>query len=349
MANPDHIKLLCAGAAGWNEHRARTDFVPDLTHLDIRRVDLRGAKLEKADFDGSRFTQVDLSGAELASARLNGIVATSCRFDEADMRNAEFKGADLVRVSLRGAAMDGIASFDFKIRHSDLRGVKLRDADLQSTHIYNSDLRGAMLAGARLDRLVTKRILIEQPRVAELAALGCATDLANMPTPGEWPDWERFAVRSEDDDFGIIIHNGQTYWVSEGRWDFFISHSTSDKEAVVLPLVMALRERGQRVWYDDLEIKPGDDLAQRINLGIASSLFGVVVISKTFFGRRWTEAEIKSLMARKVFLVLSGVTAESLAAIRPELADRYAVSFETGPAKVADKLIEAIRRPPAQL
>jgi len=346
MANLDHVKLLCSGATAWNEHRTETDFIPDLTHLDIRRVDLRGAKLERADFDGSRLTDVDLAKAELARARLNGIFATNSRFDGADMREAEFKGADLVRVSLRGATMDEIVSFDFKIRHSDLRDTSLRNADLQSTHIYNSDLRGTILQGARLDRLVTKRVLIEQPRVAELAALGCATDLANMPTPKEWRDWERFAVRSSEDDFGIIIYNGQTYWVSEGRFDFFISHSTDDKASVVLPLVTALQQRGQRVWYDDLEIKPGDDLAQRINLGIDSSLFGVVVISKTFFGRRWTETEIQSLMAKRVFLVLSGVKAESLATLRPELADRYAVPFELGPQKVADKLIEAIRRSP---
>ena len=346
MANLDHVRLLCSGVAAWNKHRTETDFIPNLTHLDMRRVDLHGAKLERADFDGSRLTDVDLAKAELARARLNGIIATNSRFDGADMREAEFKGADLTRVSLRGATMDEIVSFDFYIRHSDLRDASLRNADMQPrTHIYNSDLRGTILEGVRLDRLVTKRVLIEQPRVAELTALGCAMELANMPTSEEWPDWERFAVKSAEDDFGIIIHNGQTYWVNEGRYDFFISHSTDDKASVVQPLVKALRDRGQNVWYDGLEIKPGDDLAQKIKLGIDSSLFGVVVISKTFFGRRWTDAEIQWLMAKRVFLVLSGVKAESLATLRPELADRYHVPFES-PQKVADELIEAIRRSP---
>jgi hypothetical protein len=195
---------------------------------------------------------------------------------------------------------------------------------------------------------------VEESSLAELAARGCVTDLANMPNPEEWLDWEHFAVRSGESDFGVVIRKEkekkpETYWVSEGRYDFFVSHSTDDKASVVLPLVTALSERGQNVWYDDQEIKPGDDLAQRINIGINSSLFGIVVISKTFFGRRWTEVEIQSLMTKRVFLVLSGLNAESLASLRPELADRYAVPFEFGPQKVADKLIEAIRRSPATL
>jgi hypothetical protein len=314
----------------------------------MRRVDLRSAQLQDTDFDGSRLTNVDLANAMLSGARLNGIVANDSRFDGANMCKAEFKGADLVRVSLRGAIMDGIVSFDLKIRHSDLREVSLREANLQYSHIYNSDLRGAKLDDIRLERLVTKRILIEESRVAELAELGCSTDLANMPTPSEWPNWGTFQVRSQDDDFGVIIYNGQTYWVSEGRWDFFVSHATSDKESVVLPLVTELQRRGQRVWYDDLQIKPGDDLSRIISLGIESSLFGVVVISKSFFGRRWTEAEFQALMGKRIFLVLNGLNTESLHTIRPELADRYAISFELGAQKVADKLIEAIRRPPVQ-
>ena len=129
-------------------------------------------------------------------------------------------------------------------------------------------------------------------------------------------------MRSHDDDFGVIVCNGQTYWISEGRWDFFVSHATADKESVVLPLVTALRRRGQRVWYDDLEIKPADDLSTVIKRGIDSSLFGIAVVSRSFFGRRWTEAEIEALMRRRIFLVLYDVTAEDLATIRPTLADR---------------------------
>lgn len=327
MANLDHVKLLCAGPTVWNEQRARSDFTPDLTHIDVRRVDLRAAHLQGTDFDGSHLTNVDMANADFSGARLNGIVATSCRFDGANMQKAEFKGADFVSVSLRGAKLDQIASFDLKIRHSDMRQVNLQRANLKNAHFYNCDLRDAKLDNAILDRLITKRILIEEPRIAELEAHGCSIDLVNKPMQSEWRDWEQFQVRSQDDDFGVIVCSGKTYWIGEGRWDFFVSYATADKESVVLPLVTALRQRGQRVWYDDLEINPADDLPTVIKRGIDSSLFGIVVVTRNFFGRRWTEAEIEALMRRRIFLVLCGVTAEDLATIRPTLADRYAVPF----------------------
>jgi hypothetical protein len=263
----------------------------------VRRIDLGAAFLQGTDFDGSRLTNVDMANAELSSARLNGTIATSCRLDSANMRKAEFKAADFVRVSLRRARMDQIVSLDLKIRHSDMRQASFQGANLQYSHFYNCDLRGAKLDNAILDRLVTKRILIEGPRIPELEALGCSTDLINTPTQSEWRNWEQFQVRSQDDDFGMIICNGQTYWVSEGRWDFFVSYATADKEAVALPLVAALRQRGHRVWYDDLEVRPADDPPTVIKRGIDSSLFAVAVISKSFFGRRWTEAEIDALHA----------------------------------------------------
>lgn len=197
-------------------------------------------------------------------------------------------------------------------------------------------------------RLVTKRILIEEDKLTRLEEIGCTTDLVNLPTQSEWLDWDRFQVRSQEDDFGIIIYDGSTYWVSEGRWDFFVSHASCDKEAVVVPLVRALEKRGQRVWYDNLQIKPGDSLSSLIDFGIQSSLFGVVVISETFFGRRWTEAEIKALQRKRIYLMLHGIDMERLQALRPELADRYAISAHVGAEAVADQLVEAIRRPPRE-
>src|SRR5262249_20595753 len=84
MADLNHIKWLCSGTAAWNERRVNSDFAPDLTHIDMRRVDLRSAQLQDTDFDGSRLTNVDLANAMVSGARLNGIVANDSRFDGAN-------------------------------------------------------------------------------------------------------------------------------------------------------------------------------------------------------------------------------------------------------------------------
>ena len=54
MAEIDHIKLLCRGVTAWNEARANADFLPDLSHVEIRDAVLRGADFRGAEFDGAR-------------------------------------------------------------------------------------------------------------------------------------------------------------------------------------------------------------------------------------------------------------------------------------------------------
>lgn len=72
----------------------------------------------------------------------------------------------------------------------------------------------------------------------------------------------------------------------------FISHASEDKSDVVRPLANALKEAGLTVWYDEFELRIGDSLRRKIDKGLASSRFGVVVLSKAFFGRGWPEYEL---------------------------------------------------------
>jgi len=348
MANLDHVKLMCRGVSAWNRYRAEKNIIPDLTHLDIRCTDLTGAQLQGANFDGSKLTNVDLRGANLAGARLNGMNVSHVLFQGANLKSAEFKGADFTRVSFQNAVLDEMVSFELKIRHCDLQRSGLHAANLRLSHIYNSDLRGAAFDAAKFDHVVFKRILIQGKRLAELEDAGCVIELANMPTRSEWIDWDHYDIRANAQDIGTIVHDGRTYWVGEGRWDFFISHATCDKESIALPLARALEEREQRVWYDEFQIKPNDNLADFIKFGIDGSLFGVIIVSPDFFGRRWTEAELNALENKRVFLVLHGVAAESLQALRPTLADRYSVPASLGSDRVAEKLLEAVRRAPRQ-
>ena len=71
----------------------------------------------------------------------------------------------------------------------------------------------------------------------------------------------------------------------ERVFDVFISHTSEDKDEVVRPLATALRDAGLKVWYDEFELRIGDSLRRKIDKGLASSRFGVVVLSQDFFGR----------------------------------------------------------------
>ncbi|MCK9385933.1 MAG: DUF1883 domain-containing protein [Nevskia sp.] len=78
-------------------------------------------------------------------------------------------------------------------------------------------------------------------------------------------------------------------------YDVFISHASEDKEEIVRPLAQALRSEGLRVWYDEFELRIGDSLRRKIDKGLASSRFGLVVLSPSFIAKGWTNYELDGL------------------------------------------------------
>lgn len=83
-------------------------------------------------------------------------------------------------------------------------------------------------------------------------------------------------------------------------FDVFISHSGEDKDDIVRPLAHALRERGLDVWYDEFELRIGDNLRRKIDRGLTACRFGVVVLSRSFFAKGWPNYELDGLVTREV-------------------------------------------------
>lgn len=86
----------------------------------------------------------------------------------------------------------------------------------------------------------------------------------------------------------------------EKEYDVFISHASEDKDEVVRPLANALRSEGLRVWYDEFELKIGDSLRRKIDKGLANSKFGIVVLSKAFIKKGWTNYELDGIITKAV-------------------------------------------------
>ena len=84
------------------------------------------------------------------------------------------------------------------------------------------------------------------------------------------------------------------------EYDVFISHATEDKEAIVRPLAKNLVSQGLAVWYDEFELRIGDNLRRKIDLGLSRSRFGVVVISPSFFVKNWPQYELDGLVTREM-------------------------------------------------
>ena len=71
-------------------------------------------------------------------------------------------------------------------------------------------------------------------------------------------------------------------------YDCFISHACEDKDSFVRELALSLQDRGFKVWYDEFTLRLGNSLCNSIDRGIANSTCGIVVLSKNFFNKQWT-------------------------------------------------------------
>jgi hypothetical protein len=137
------------------------------------------------------------------------------------------------------------------------------------------------------------------------------------------------------------------------EWDVFISHASEDKDGFVRPLAKRLQEQGLRVWFDEFTLTVGDSLRRSIDLGLANSQHGMVVISPDFLKKEWPQKELDGLVARevegvKVILpVWHNIGAADIRAYSPTLADRVAVSSSRGLDHVTDQLLQAIRQRPS--
>lgn len=79
-------------------------------------------------------------------------------------------------------------------------------------------------------------------------------------------------------------------------FDVFISYASEDKKALAYPLADKLREQGYRVWFDEFAISVGDSLRRSIDKGIEDARFGIVIFSKAFFNKGWTNYELDGLV-----------------------------------------------------
>ncbi len=133
--------------------------------------------------------------------------------------------------------------------------------------------------------------------------------------------------------------------------DLFISHAGEDKDLVARPLAVELAARGWKVWLDEVQLTLGDSLSSGIDEALVRSRFGVVVLSRAFFGKPWPRRELEGLTARevaagsKVILpVWHDVDERYLVQQSPVLADKVGVRTSIGLAAVADKISEALER-----
>jgi TIR domain len=138
------------------------------------------------------------------------------------------------------------------------------------------------------------------------------------------------------------------------KWDVFICHASEDKDEIARPLAEALRTRGLAVWYDEFSLKLGDSLRQSIDRGLASSRYGIVILSPHFFEKHWPQQELNGLASKevhgqKVIIPLwHKLGFDEVQQQSPMLADRLAARTDEGLENLVEKILDAMSVEPAQ-
>ena len=133
------------------------------------------------------------------------------------------------------------------------------------------------------------------------------------------------------------------------QWKAFISHASDDKDKFVRELYQKLTKFGLKIWYDEFTLKVGDSLSRSIDNGLKESDFGIVVLSKAFLSKKWTDYEYRSLISKEVnskpaiLPVWLDITKEEVADYSLYLVDKYAISANSDNInEVALKLIQVL-------
>jgi len=132
------------------------------------------------------------------------------------------------------------------------------------------------------------------------------------------------------------------------KWDVFISHAYEDKEDIARPLAKALQEFGIKVWFDEFCFKPGDNIRKTIDKGLSESKFGIIILSKVFIDKYWTNYELDGLFVKdsetqnnQIIPIWHKITKSDLIKHSPSIVMRYAL--DTSKDKLRDIVYSVIK------
>ena len=160
---------------------------------------------------------------------------------------------------------------------------------------------------------------------------------------------ELLTQKTLSDSHSINKFNSNTNMESIKEHDVFISHASEDKDSLVRPLANELSGLGFDVWYDETTLKIGDSLREKIDKGLASSRFGIVVLSESFFAKNWTQYELNGLVAKEmhsgkaILPIWHKVSKDEVLQFSPTLADKVALNTAiSSVSEIAKQLAEVL-------
>lgn len=89
------------------------------------------------------------------------------------------------------------------------------------------------------------------------------------------------------------------YNISRGKM-VFISHASEDKDRFVRSFAQKCLSNGIDCWYDEWEMKLGDNLLEKISEGLRESAIFVIVLSNFSVNKPWVREELNAALIQKI-------------------------------------------------
>ncbi len=116
------------------------------------------------------------------------------------------------------------------------------------------------------------------------------------------------------------------------EFDVFLSHANVDKQNIVDELNNSLEKLGVKIFYDKKSLEWGDKWKERILEGTKKSEFAIIVISKNFFDREWTEKELNEFLNQQnrngqkfILPIVHNITVDDLKRKYPSISEIQAI------------------------
>jgi len=131
----------------------------------------------------------------------------------------------------------------------------------------------------------------------------------------------------------------------EDKRDVFLCHASEDKAGVVRPLFQGLKNAGISSWFDEAEIPWGHSITQTINKGLGISRYVIVVLSRAFLSKNWTQRELNAVLNQeastgdvRVLPLVVGDAHEEVFAAYPLLNDKRFLEWNGDSSSIINEL-----------
>jgi hypothetical protein len=132
--------------------------------------------------------------------------------------------------------------------------------------------------------------------------------------------------------------------------DVFLCHAGEDKDEFVRPFAEQLRANAITYWLDEAEIHWGDSITQKVNAGLSTARFFIVLITPAFYNCNFAETELNSAIDREIsdnvtlILPILSVDKNQFKDRYPRLASKRFMEWAWGPAVITAELLKKLNR-----